>query len=124
MRNPHGWKKPSPSAPIQQVSSPEGHYAAAHGDIDRLQTLAEKDRRALKQKDVNGWQPIHEAVRGGHKDAVEMLIGHGAEKDSRTGRRGKGSSPLNLALAYHSPDHPVAQYLMDIGAKDIAEGEL
>jgi prolyl 4-hydroxylase len=124
MKNPHGWKKPAPNAPIQQVYSPEGHVAAATGDIDRLVTLTKKDRKLLRKKDVNGWQPLHEAVRAGHKDAVEVLINNGVDKNARTGRTGKGSSALHLALAFHTEDHPVSRYLLDIGATNIAEGEL
>lgn len=53
--NPGGWNKPSPSAPIQQVHSPEGHHAAQQGDVDRLENLARKTPKALHAKDVNGW---------------------------------------------------------------------
>ena len=120
-RNPQGWKKKSPSAPLQQVHSPEGHHAAATGDLERLEAIARKNRRALHQTDQNGWTPLHEAVRGGHKDVVEMLIENGADKDARTGRKGTGGSPLNLALAHHSENHLVTKYLMSIGARDIAE---
>lgn len=124
LRNPQGWRKPSPSAPIQQVSAPAGHTAAALGDVDGLKELAKKDHKALKKKDVNGWQPLHEAVRGGHLEAVVLLIQEGAEKDARTGRTGNGSSPLSLAVAHHSASHPVSRYLQSIGALDIGEGEL
>lgn len=124
-KNPQGWKKPSPSAPIQQINSPEGHYAAAHGDLSRLESVLQKDRRLLHKKDNNGWMPLHEAARGGHKDAVEFLIKNGADMDARTGRTGKGSSPLNLALAFHSPDHEVCKFLQSLGASNLPdEGEL
>jgi prolyl 4-hydroxylase len=122
-RNPHGWRKPAPSAPIQQVNSPEGHVAAATGDMDRLVELTKKDRRLLHKTDVNGWQPIHEAVRAGHKDAVELLINNGADKDVRAGLQGKGYSPLNIALTHHPANHPVTQYLLSIGAKNLSDGE-
>ena len=124
LRNPQGWHKPSPSAPIQQVAAPAGHHAAALGDVDGLKDLAKTNRKLLQKKDANGWQPIHEAVRGGHLDAVKLLIGEGANKNARTGRTGKGSSVLNLALEHHSAGHPVIQYLQSIGASDINEGEL
>ena len=41
-RNPHGWRKPSPSTPLQQLYSPAGHAAAATGDIIRIKDLAKK----------------------------------------------------------------------------------
>ena len=122
--NPHGWKKPAPSPPIQQIQSAEGHNAAALGDVGRLAALARKDKQALDRKDENGWRPIHEAVRGGHVEAVQLLIANGAHKDARTGLHGEGSSPLNLALYHHAEDHPVTLYLNSIGALNIGEGEL
>jgi len=122
-QNPHGWRRPSPSAPIQQINSPEGHHAAALGDVEHLAKIASKSRRSLNAKDQNGWQPIHEAARAGHKDAVELLLKHGVKVNARTGKTEKGSSPLNIALEYLSEDHPVARYLMSVGAENI-ESEL
>jgi len=122
-RNPYGWKRPSPSAPLQQAGAPAGHSAAANADLDRLKELAKTDRRALHKLDANGWSPLHEAVRAGDKEAVEFLINNGADKNIRAGAKGTGSSPLNLALAHHSADHPVTKYLLSIGAKDIKDKE-
>jgi prolyl 4-hydroxylase len=120
-RNPGGWRKPVPSATIQQINSPEAHAAAATGDVDRLQSVARKNRAALNKKDVNGWQPIHEAARGGHTEIVKLLIKNGVEKDARTGHRGEGSSPLNLALVHLGEDHDLINYLRSIGASDYAQ---
>ena len=121
-KNPGGWKKSGPSAPLQQVHSPEGHYAAATGDIDLLAKVAHKDRKALTHADRNGWQPIHEAVRGGHLDIVQYLIEeHGVDMNARTGPGGKGMSPLNLAMEHHDEDHPLVSFLRSIGAKDYAQ---
>jgi len=120
-RNPGGWHKPSPSAPIQQIHSPEAHHAAATGDIDRIHLVAKKDKKALTKKDINGWQPIHEAARAGHTDVVELLLQHGAEKDARTGRRGEGSSPLSIALEYLGDGHEVVEYLRSIGAREYSQ---
>jgi prolyl 4-hydroxylase len=129
--NPGGWKRPVPSAPnaaaVAQPNSPSpvGHHAAAIGDVESLAELAaSRDRLALHAKDANGWQPIHEAVRGGHLAAVELLIQHGASKDARTGRTGQGYSPLKLARHIHSEDHPVTQYLLRIGATSYEDEEL
>ena len=120
-RNPQGWRRPSPSAPIQQAMSPEAHTAAAAGDLVRVSKVAKKDGKALHKKDANGWQPLHEAVRAGHLDIVRFLIENGADKDARVGSSGDGFSPLNLALATHPASHPVCQYLLGIGAKNIAD---
>ncbi|GAX21453.1 hypothetical protein FisN_10Hu032 [Fistulifera solaris] len=123
-QNPGGWKKPSPSAPIQQAAAPEAHFAAATGDFERLQQIVKKDKRMLNTQDANGWRALHEAIRFGDKDIVEFLVKNGAEKNARTGNVGQGSSPLNLALQFHDEKHPVVLYLREIGAEDIAEGEL
>ena len=122
-RNPQGWNKPSPSAPIQQFNGPEGHRAAAFGDVDHLQRLAKSNKASLTTKDRNGWQPIHEAVRAGHKDAVVFLIEHGADMNARTGHDGRGSTPLGLALDFLNVGDGVTKYLMSLGAdsSEIAE---
>ena len=122
--NPQGWNKPSPSASMQQANAPEGHYAAAMGDVERLEELAKTNKKLLNSPDANGWRPIHEAVRAGHKDVVELLIKNGVDHNARTGHAKNGSSPLNLALAHHKPSHPVIRYLLSIGALDIGDGEL
>lgn len=123
-KHPGGWNKPAPASPVQEFDQPVVHYAAATGDFDKLKKIAEEDSTLLHQKDPNGWLPLHEAVRGGYKDIVELLIEKGAQKDSRTGNRNEGSSPLNMALEFHGEDHPITAYLVAIGAQDIGHGEL
>jgi len=115
-RNPGGWKQPSPSA--AHVDIPDGHAAAQRGDVDRLARIAMENDKLLHLQDRNGWQPIHEAARGGHTDALELLLAHGADINART-HHGKGSSPLNVAISALSEKHPVAQYLIEMGALDI-----
>lgn len=122
--NPGGWNKPSPAFPVQNFDQPAGHYAAATGDFYTLKELSEADPQSLHRKDPNGWLPIHEAVRAGHTDIVELLIEKGAHKDARTGTRNNGSSPLNMALEFHGEDHPLTAFLLAIGAQDIGYGEL
>jgi len=117
--NPGGWNRPSPSAPIQQIQSPEGHLAAQQGDINRLTELARAKPKALHAKDVNGWQPIHEAARAGHTDVVRLLVKHGADVNARTGHNGEGNSVLNLAAHFLDEDHELLYYLDTIGARDI-----
>jgi prolyl 4-hydroxylase len=117
--NPHGWNKPSPSASIQQANAPEGHQAAATGDVERLVKLAAKDRKALHFKDEHGWQPIHEAARAGNVNAIELLIKNGAQLNARTGPTDKGGSTLNVALDYLAATHALPRYLLSIGAENI-----
>lgn len=115
-RNPGGWKKDAPS--MAAVGRPEGHLAAGYGDVEALKALAVENKRALHAKDENGWQPLHEAVRGGHLDAVKLLVKHGADVNSLT-NHGDGVSPYNIALNSLSEDHPVAQYLLKLGAINV-----
>ena len=115
-RNPGGWQQPSPSA--AHVDIPEGHAAAQRGDVERLAKIAAENDEFLVLQDRNGWQPIHEAARGGHMDAMDFLVAHGVDINART-HHGKGSTPLNVAIHSLSEQHPVAQYLISMGALDI-----
>jgi prolyl 4-hydroxylase len=114
--NPGGWHKPSPSAAA--VARPEGHIAAALGDLKKINQLASENKRALHARDENGWQPIHEAVRAGRLDAVALLVQHGADINAVT-NRGKGVSPYNIAMRSFSPEHPISQYLYGMGAVNV-----
>ena len=122
--NPNGWRSDVPSGFIQHIPTPEAHAAAATGDIYRLHKVAKKNKEALFHKDVNGWQPVHEAARAGHTDVFKLLIQHGIEKDARTGRTGNGSSILNLALEYLGEDHDLVDSLRSINATDYERSEL
>lgn len=120
IRNPGGWKKPAPSAPKLHSNVREPHVAAALGDTVLLQDIARKNEGALHRPDENGWHAIHESARSGHKEATELLILHGADKNVRTGKY--GASPLNIAREYHSEDAAIVRYLKSIGASDIEHG--
>jgi prolyl 4-hydroxylase len=115
-RNPNGWKIPSPSA--AHVDVPAGHAAAANGDVDGLAEIAKTDKKMLHQQDRNGWQPIHEAVRAGHVEAIEFLLDYDADINART-NKGKGGSPLNVAIKILAVDHPVTKFLIANGAVNI-----
>ncbi len=39
-----------------------------------IMAIAAKSPEKLKQKDNNGWNPLHEAVRGGHLQVVKFLV--------------------------------------------------
>ncbi|KAL7567033.1 hypothetical protein ACA910_019956 [Epithemia clementina (nom. ined.)] len=120
--HPHGWRKPSPSAPIQDSNSPAAHHAAATGDIEQLRDISRKNKKALQHRDDNGWEPIHEAVRGGHSAAVEFLVKEGGVNiNTRTGRYGNGVSPLHLALEFLEPSDSIITFLLSSGAEDYKE---
>ena len=119
-QNPNGWKtKNSPSSPQQQIYAPAGHHAAALGDMELLQNLAQTDKKALVYRDENGWEPLHEAVRRGQLEAVQFLIQEGgANINSRTGTHHRGESPLNLALQHLTASDAVTRFLLSNGAED------
>uniref|UniRef100_A0A7S2UHM2 Uncharacterized protein n=1 Tax=Attheya septentrionalis TaxID=420275 RepID=A0A7S2UHM2_9STRA len=110
----NGWEAPSPVDP----GKAEAHTAAGTGDLDTLRKLAKQKPHVLHLKDANGWQPIHEASRGGHKNVVELLVEHGQDINERT-NHGSGGSPLYLATQAHSDDHPLVRYFISIGALNI-----
>lgn len=115
-RNPTGWHQESPSG--AHVDTIPAFQAAAQNDLIELERIAQDDKRSLLAKDRNGWQPIHEAARGGHPESIRLLLQHGADMNART-HKGAGSTPLQIARKAHSGDHPAAQYLKSLGAADL-----
>jgi hypothetical protein len=67
-------------------------------------------------KDSHGWQPIHEAARGGHLDIVQLLVEHGADINERT-NFGEGESVIELVLDTHGHEHPLFGFLESLGAE-------
>eukprot|EP00604_Paraphysomonas_vestita_P002251 CAMPEP_0174819618 /NCGR_PEP_ID=MMETSP1107-20130205/2962_1 /TAXON_ID=36770 /ORGANISM="Paraphysomonas vestita, Strain GFlagA" /LENGTH=375 /DNA_ID=CAMNT_0016033465 /DNA_START=336 /DNA_END=1463 /DNA_ORIENTATION=+ len=94
------------------------NIAAAKGHIHKVKTIIEKDSKSIHSRDMNGWQPIHEAVRSGHTEVVKLLVENGADVASLTS---SGASPLWWAKRTLSPGHSVIQYLEEIGAPEIGE---
>jgi prolyl 4-hydroxylase len=114
-RNPTGWHQESPSG--AQVDTLTAFAAAAQNDMEELSRIADQDRRSLIAKDRNGWQPIHEAARGGHLDIIEFLLENGADLNART-HKGMGVSPLKIAREALGNDHVAVKFLEELGAKE------
>lgn len=91
--------------------------AAAQNNLEELYRIAADDKRSLLAKDRNGWQPIHEAARGGHLNSIEFLLENGADLNART-HKGSGVSPLKIAREALGNEHAVVKFLEDLGAKD------
>lgn len=89
--------------------------AAIRGDIKALHRIGAADPQALHQPDENGWHPLHEAVRAGQVDAVQVLLLNGAQINHPTQT---GVSPLNIALQYLGADHQMTKFLQGLGAVD------
>ena len=97
--------------------STPAHLAAATGDVRSLKELAIMNKEYLTARDANGWMPIHEASRGGHREAVELLLSYGADVNAVSSHE-QGSTPLRLATEEHGNDHPLVEYLLSLDAID------
>ncbi|GMI38985.1 hypothetical protein TeGR_g6460 [Tetraparma gracilis] len=99
------------------------HTAAQQGDLEEVTSfLATVDdpKSHVQAQDSNGWQPLHEAARGGHTEVAKVLIANGADKDART-NEGKGATPLWWVRKAFGDEHQLVQFLQDLGAKDIGQ---
>jgi len=65
---------------VGTVRGMKAHTAAATGDLEILMAIAAKDIELVRASDQNGWNPLHEAVRGGHLECVKFLIRSGLDK--------------------------------------------
>jgi len=101
------------------VAQTEAHRAAARGDVDALEHLLRKSPHLINSIDSNKWQPIHEASRMGHLDALKFLVDNGADLGAKTNN---GATPLWWAKRSLPVGHSMISYLIDIGAPE--EGDL
>lgn len=97
---------------------PEINYLSSVGQLKKVEEIVSKDIEAVHSTDQNGWQPLHEAIRGGYTDVVRYLIDMGADIGATTKN---GGSPLWWARRELPPDHKIIRYLEDIGAPDIGD---
>lgn len=114
--NPKGWKKTDATG--FDTGSSIAHKAAIAGDVDTLKEIAEANKKALHKKDQNGWQPMHEAARAGHKDVIALLVAHGGNINERT-NHGRGATPLRLATQAHGVESPLVAFMKEMGALEL-----
>lgn len=99
------------------------HIIAGRGRLEDVMFLVKNDPPSASYKDSNGWQPLHEAVRGGHLDVVQFLVGSAkVDINARTGNDGYGGSPLWWAKKFHGDDHSITTYLEEQNASNITPG--
>jgi prolyl 4-hydroxylase len=95
----------------------KAHTAARSGDLDTVLDILDKKKDMIHQRDVNGWAPLHEAVRSGHTEVVRTLVEKaGADFNQQTGFAKNGQTPLDIAQEVHDEDHPLIEYLLSLGA--------
>ena len=101
-----------------RLPSSAGHdlrAAAALGDLSIVQRRLLDSPRSLLAADENGWQAIHEAVRGGHTDVVRYLVEKGADLAAVTNG---GGTPLWWANRLLPGGHSVIGYLQSARAPE------
>lgn len=101
------------------------HYAAHTGDVATLRHIIENPqhrKEMIHEHDKNGWLPIHEAAREGHREIIELLVEHGVDINERSDF-GTGASVLSVAYHYWEDDSSFIKRLIGLGAREIQIGE-
>jgi ankyrin repeat protein len=118
LQNPGGYRLQGDNNP-STTGSTEAHVAAMHNDVTELRRLLHEQMHLAESRDTNGWTALHEAARGGHAEAIQVLLDAGADINARTrGRDGlTGGSVLYWAIE-HGANPKVLRLLLDNGAKN------
>lgn len=96
------------------------HIAAKLGNLSDLQRLVEATttnagghsrRLLLAARDQNGWQPLHEACRGGHTEIVRYLVVEQEQYVDIHATTNSRHSALSISRQFQGEDHPVTNLL-------------
>ena len=90
--------------------------AAVVGDMRLILKYTRENSKLVNQKDSRGWQPIHEAARGGHLEVVKYLVNQGANIHERT-NFGAGPNVMEIVLKQFGQDNALFFYLHKLGAE-------
>jgi len=120
------WRKANPGGhkvPKKHISrgSTLAHHHAIKRDYHELRRVLDKHGHLVHVRDANGWTPLHEAVRTGDVPILQLVLDHGADVNTRTGKTGNGESALELAHEYHTAESEVVRLLKERGAKSRSE---
>ena len=91
------------------------HHLAAVGNYEILQLVIHNGSFSaeINRADENDWTPLHEAIRGGHKEVVTLLLDEGGLDMHAITNQGHGYSPISLSVHYHGENHPLTRMLRD-----------
>ncbi|CAB9496506.1 repeat domain-containing protein 42 [Seminavis robusta] len=115
------WRRSHPSGHNENfdsftTGSTPVHFAAQKGDLGAIKKHVHAAKESINAKDKNGWTPLHEAARGGHRDVVQYLVENGADYNELTG---VGETALWWARHEFGDEHPVVEFLEGMGALEI-----
>ncbi len=98
--------------------------ACAKGDVEMLRTLVASDQSLVRQTDPRaphaGWTGLHSAARGGHVEAVRLLLERGADPNAR--ETGDNTCPLHWAAAGRHLE--IVRALLDAGGDVHGRGDV
>eukprot|EP00339_Tiarina_fusa_P001681 CAMPEP_0116998590 /NCGR_PEP_ID=MMETSP0472-20121206/1610_1 /TAXON_ID=693140 ORGANISM="Tiarina fusus, Strain LIS" /NCGR_SAMPLE_ID=MMETSP0472 /ASSEMBLY_ACC=CAM_ASM_000603 /LENGTH=547 /DNA_ID=CAMNT_0004697791 /DNA_START=170 /DNA_END=1809 /DNA_ORIENTATION=+ len=97
----------------QNVINLEVHMLAGNGRTQELRQIVERDPKFIDAQDEMGWQPIHEAARGGHIETIHYLLERGADVNARNLH---GATPMYIAASFNGHESDVVRFLHGRGA--------
>ena len=121
MQNPRGHVL----LPQQQLTegATETHRLVREGDLNDLMAAVDANEETVNARDVNGWTPLHEAIRFGELDKVQFLLDRGSNVNARVGPTATGTSPLYMAIEEYGNIPEIVELLKERGAKYYGEGD-
>jgi prolyl 4-hydroxylase len=97
------------------TGSTDAHRYANAGDLASLRRVLDANADVVNVRDANGWMPLHEAVRTGDVNMIQLLIDRGSEINARTGLRQEGGSALDLARKAYGKGHAIVELIESHG---------
>ena len=88
------------------------HVYAKLGNLEALQNIAASAnaRSLFMATDNNGWQPIHEAIRGSHLNVIQFLIEQQVDIFARTNN---GDTPISLARQFCNDNEDIVELILN-----------